>query len=146
MALRHVNRLPDRQEATFIRVPVGATFDDVIREKAKVFERATVVVSLARAQMLQQADTLDPTDILGEAERGTHWILSHWSSVQNFDTPSGNIEPGTYNEAGESEMYQDCVTWIDEDSGEVLSEKTADVVIEKDAEGKTMRVQRKVGR
>lgn len=135
MALQRINRLPDRQEATFIRVDTPKTFDVIIREQARgvarIHETVTVVVNLTRQEMRKQADSLDPTPILGQPAVGTHWILSSWSSCQNFDTPSGNLEPGTYCETGERATYGNQVDWFDGDLPE--SEKAADVVVQRGA-------------
>lgn len=150
MALRHVTRLPDRQEATFIRVDAGKTFDHIIREQARgvarIYERVGVVVNLTRAEMHKQAAQLDPTPLLGVPPSGTHWILESWSSCENFDTPSGNIEPGTYNQTGARETYANKVIWYDDALRVAVSEKLDDVVIQENARGEVETIQRKVTR
>lgn len=147
MALRHVDRLPDRTEATFILVDEGKTFDHIIREQAKgtakIYETTTVIVNLTRAEMHKQANQLDPSEFLGGAPLGTHWILSSWSSVENFDTTSGNIEPGTYNQTGQRDTYGNRVIWYDDVLKVGVSEKADDVVIEENGRGEVERIARK---
>lgn len=140
--MEHINRLPDQTRGIYWLVDEGATFDDIVYERARRYDQTEISLPITRVLMEKGAgETFDASALLPTPAAGRTWVLAGWCSRQEFDTPTRELGAGQYNITGPRSTYGRSVTWYD--GATMQSASDSEVILTRDGKNAVVNITRK---